>query len=451
MEFKNYKNMLEGPFYVLAYSECSLIETGDANKVAKHMVNSTCFYLVCTYDNSKNRLWTCVGEDSMKKMIIELSAVADECIEEMRKNQEIEMTEEDQLDFENATCCSICKQEFTENSKRVRDHDHRTGKYRGCAHDRCNINYFNNRFLPVIFHNLKGYDSHLIIKEAFEINQQLGNRKIDAIPNSYEKFMSISIGDLKFIDSFQFMASSLEKLSENLYDDEDKFKNFKFMKTEFPEHYEILCQKGYYPYEWVNDIKKLNHKGLPPQSAFYSSLKQETLSDKEYKHAQNVYTTLKCKTFKDYHMAYLKCDVLLLADVFENFRKTCIEYYKLDPSNYLTAPGLAWDAMLLQTKVKLDLINDVDMLSMIERQKRGGLCFVGSKRYVKANNKYLPDYNPEEDSNYLMYWDANNLYGWAMSQSLPLDNLRFEEGTSLNKILKTPDDSHKGYIVEVDL
>ncbi|MFM7980491.1 MAG: hypothetical protein ACKPKO_14350, partial [Candidatus Fonsibacter sp.] len=94
-------------------------------------------------------------------------------------------------------------------------------------------------------------------------------------------------------------------------------------------------------------------------------------------------------------MGYLKCDVLLLADVFENFRKTCTEYYKLDPSNYLTAPGLAWDAMLLQKKVKLDLINDVDMLSMIERQKRGGLCFVGSKRYVKANNKYLPDYNPE--------------------------------------------------------
>ncbi|MFM7989219.1 MAG: hypothetical protein ACKPKO_58885, partial [Candidatus Fonsibacter sp.] len=79
------------------------------------------------------------------------------------------------------------------------------------------------------------------------------------------------------------------------------------------------------------------------------------------------------------------------------------------------------------------------------------LCFVGSKRYVKANNKYLPDYNPEEDSNYLMYWDANNLYGWAMRQSLPLDNLRFEEGTSLNKILKTPDDSPKCYIVEVDL
>ena len=91
-------------------------------------------------------------------------------------------------------------------------------------------------------------------------------------------------------------------------------------------------------------------------------------------------------------MAHLKCDVLPLADVFENFRKTCIEYCKLDPTNNLTAPGLAWDAMLLQTKVKFDLINDVDVLSMMERQKRGGLCFVGSKRYVKANNKYLPAY-----------------------------------------------------------
>ncbi|MFM7987218.1 MAG: DNA polymerase, partial [Candidatus Fonsibacter sp.] len=106
---------------------------------------------------------------------------------------------------------------------------------------------------------------------------------------------------------------------------------------------ELLCQKGYYPYEWVNGVDKLDHKGLPPKDFFYLSLKQETISVDECKHAQNVYKQLNCKTFKDYHMTYLKCDVLLLADVFENFRKTCITYYKLDPANYLTAPGLAWD------------------------------------------------------------------------------------------------------------
>ena len=93
------------------------------------------------------------------------------------------------------------------------------------------------------------------------------------------------------------------------------------MKQNYPEHMELLCQKGYYPYEWVNGVDKLDHKGLPPKNSFYSSLKQETITDKEYKHAQNVYKQLNGKTFKDYHMTYLKCGVLLLADLFENFRK----------------------------------------------------------------------------------------------------------------------------------
>ena len=133
--------------------------------------------------------------------------------------------------------------------------------------------------------------------------------------------MSFSIGALKFIDSFQFMASSLEKLSENLYDPEDKYKNFNFMRKEFPENYEILCQKGVYPYEFVNDISKLDYQGLPPIDKFYSKLKQEGITQEEYERAQKVYDQLGCKSFKDYHMAYLKTDVLLLADVFESFKK----------------------------------------------------------------------------------------------------------------------------------
>ena len=99
---------------------------------------------------------------------------------------------------------------------------------------------------------------------------------------------------------------------------------------------------------------------------------------------------MNCQTFKDYHLIYLQCDVLLLADVFENFRRTCLDYYKLDPANYISAPGLAWDAMLNNTGIVLDLISDEKVLSIIERQKKGGLCFVGSQRYTKANNHHLP-------------------------------------------------------------
>jgi hypothetical protein len=146
----------------------------------------------------------------------------------------------------------------------------------------------------------------------------------------------------------------------------------------------------------------------------------------------------------------LKTDVLLLADVFTRFRKTCLEYYELDPTNYMSAPGLAWDAMLKMTKVELDLISDPKMFNMMDRMKRGGLCFVGSMRHVKANNKYLEDYDPSKPSTYIMYWDANNLYGWAMIQPLPYAGLEFDTKTTLEQILDTADDHEYGYNVEVD-
>jgi hypothetical protein len=186
------------------------------------------------------------------------------------------------------------------------------------------------------------------------------------------------------------------------------------------------------------------------QDAFYNNLKQEELTNKDYEHVKNVYKELKITKFVDYHMTYLKCDVLLLADVFENFRNMCMNYYKLDPASYLSAPGLSWDAMLLYTKIDLDLITDIEILNMIEEMKRGGLCAVGSKRHVKVNNKYLSNYDKKKISNFLLYLDANNLYGWAMSQFLPFRNLRFCDDT-LEQILNTPDNASEGYIVKCDL
>ena len=199
------------------------------------------------------------------------------------------------------------------------------------------------------------------------------------------------------------------------------------MKKVFPKHYELLCQKGHYPYEWVDDPSKLKHKGIPPIEAFYSKLTQKRLTREEYKHVIRVYIALGCKIFEDYHIAYLKCDDLLLADVFEKFRKSSMEYYNLDPANYISAPGLAWDAMLLKTNIKLELVTDIEVLKMYENMKRGGLCFVGSKRHVKANNKYLENYDDKQDSTYIMYWDANNLYGFAMCQYLPYKGFKLIE------------------------
>ena len=454
MKFVNYKNKLERPYIVYADMECTLEKTNNINNIHNHIPNSCCFYFVCTYDSTQNVLWHDIGNNCVENMILELNKLSYNCINKMKHNEEMIMNENDMKKAKTQRKCHICNNCFKPDEVKCRDHDHRTGEFRGMAHKKCNINYYNNFYLPIVFHNLRGYDGHFIIKKAYDIIKKMDKEpNIHVIPNSYEKFMSFDIGNLKFIDSFLFMSSSLEKLVENLYNKDPitKYDNFNFMKKEFNKDIDILCQKGFYPYEFIDNIDKLNHEGLPDIDKFYSQLYQKTLTEKEYIHATKVYNQMNCKTFKDYHLLYLKCDVLLLADVFENFRKTCIEYYQLDPSNYISVPGLAWDAMLLMSNIELDLITDLEILEMIEKGKRGGLCYVGSQRHCVANNKYLPDYDNTKPENYLMYWDANNLYGYAMQQMLPFRNIRFNKTIDLDGIKGTPDDNDIGYYPEVDL
>ena len=154
----------------------------------------------------------------------------------------------------------------------------------------------------------------------------------------------------------------------------------------------------------------------------------------------------------EYHNLYLKSDILLLSDVFENFRKTCFKYYKLDPCHYFTSPGLTWDAMLKMTDIRLDLISNVDMYQFIEKGMRGGISYVVN-RYGKANNKYIKCFNKNEPSKYIMYLDANNLCGWAMSQYLRIGNFKWLTEKQIEKIdlAKYNDNSKKGIILEVDL
>ena len=207
-----------------------------------------------------------------------------------------------------------------------------------------------------------------------------------------------------------------------------------------------------YPYEYIDgDEEKFKEIGLPPRKAFYSKLRLSGISKKEYKHAQNVYKKFKCQSFQDYHDLYLKSDVLLLSDVFEDFRKTSIEHYKLDPANFITAASYAWSCMLLKTGIELELISDPKILDIFERSKRGGLTFVGSKRYAKANNKDIVGYDPNTKSTYLLYLDANNLYGWSMVQDLPYQDIKLDTEITIEEILKTADDAETGYTVEVDL
>ena len=211
------------------------------------------------------------------------------------------------------------------------------------------------------------------------------------------------------------MSDSLESLANNLPDDA-----FNILERYYKgEKLSLVKRKGVYPYEYMDSLKRFKENKLPPKEAFYSRLTGEGISDEDLKHAEKVWKVFGMKTLQDYHDLYNVTDVLLLADVFENFRNVCMENYKLDPAHYFTAPGLAWDACLKITDVELELLSDIDMLLMIEKGIRGGVSMI-SNRHAKANNKYMGEsFIDTMISIYIMYLDANNLYGWVMSKPLP--------------------------------
>ena len=374
-------------------------------------------------------------------------------------NKPLKMMKEDEEEFQKAQECYIFSMKYTNKDIKVRDHCHISGKYRGSAHQECNLKLRVNPEeikIPVIFHNLRGYDSHFIMQEIGSIvknhtyktkNGKEMKMNINAIPNNMEKYMAFMLGNhLTFIDSFQFMSSSLEKLVSNM-----PKKSFKYTSEVFEgKEFDLMVRKGVYPYDYMDSFDKFNEK-LPSKEEFYSLLNDEHISDEDYEHAQNVWNTFSLKNMGDYHNLYLGSDVLLLADVFENFRKTCLEYYKLDPCHYFTSPGLSWDAMLKMTNIKLELMTDIDMFQFIEKGLRGGISYIAN-RYGKANNKYMKGYDKKAPSKYIMYLDANNLYGWAMSQYLPTGGFKWLSQKQIDKInlAKYEVDSKKGLILEVE-
>ena len=174
------------------------------------------------------------------------------------------------------------------------------------------------------------------------------------------------------------------------------------MSQEFDNNVlDLVKQKGFYLYEYMTDFEKMKEE-LPKLEKFYGSLTNRKISDKEYEHIFNNWKKIEIETIKDYHDLYLECDVLLSDDAVENFRNNSLKNYGLCPSDYLSAPGSSWDAILKMRKVKLELIPDPHMYIFFGKGRRGGISYISNK-YSKANNKYLKSYDPRQESKHIIY------------------------------------------------
>ena len=252
-----------------------------------------------------------------------------------------------------------------------------------------------------------------------------------------------------------FKCIDCEKEYEKEFNKEliERFANtYKFCDNDL-DKFIMLLRKGVYPYEYIDRWDKFNEKIIPSKYLFYSNLTLEDITKTDYAHANNVFKKFNINNLGEYHDLYVRSDTLLLADIFENFRQSCLKNYELDPAHFVSLPGLAWQVCLKKTNVELKLLTDCDMLLMVEEGILGRICHA-IQRYAKANNKYMKDYDKKKKPSYIQYLDANNLYGKAMTEKLPVRGFKW-----VNDISKIDEDfvndynknDNKGYILDVDV
>lgn len=448
LKFKNISKSLRHPFVIYADFECltekihAPAPSSSRSFTERVELHTPVSYVMIALNVNSEIIFHefFVGENAVENFLTTLKSVSDKLIARMKRI--IPMKKND--GHYNPHACVLCWKPFLPGDIRVRHHEHYIGEgdVVGLAHRACNLNYRSTYFIPVLIHNLKGYDSHLILKN---LPREYAT-KVQIVPSNMQNFISFSLDHVRFLDSFQFLDASLDTLVQNLAG-----RNFQILESFYTKGAHLLRRKGIFPYAYFNSADVLQEKTLPPIEAFKNVLTNTDISQEDYQHAQEVYRFFRCNFFSDYLELYQNADTLLLAEVFESFRRMSLEHYKLDPLHYFTLSQLTFDAGLKYTNIELELLGDINQYIWFEGQMRGGLCLL-NRRYKRAN-KELVGYKPHQPQNYILPLDAINLYGCILCSALPMCNFSWlsRDETENFDISNIPPDSEVGYILEVDL
>ena len=360
-------------------SNSNNLEKSYTEKKARHEPSGWAMFTRCSFDKKENKLNYYRGKDCIEKLCKKLKERAMKIINYEEKEM-IPLTYEENKSYKEQEACHICEEKFCmdkddenyKNKRKVKDHCHYTGKFRGAAHNKCNLNYKLPKDIPIIIHNAS-YDTHFIINQLAE-EFKGGLNCIEEYGKIYHFFCIKKEFDdnktvtykLRFIDSFRFMPTSLPELVHNMSGNfnsiecksctennrceqckkliEGLIKKFssvyQFCNTDLNK-FILLLQKGVYPYEYMDSWEKSDETTLPPKEVFYSHLNLENIGDEDYAHAQKIWQVFEIKDLREYDDLYVPNDTLLLADLFEDFRNMCLEIYGVDPGYFVSAPGLA--------------------------------------------------------------------------------------------------------------
>lgn len=470
VKFDQYHKMIRKPVVIYADFECLLEPLQSCSpspsasfSLKKQLHTPSGFAMVdimnCCSKSPPNvgKLQTYRGKKALENFFTQILLLNDHYRANLRQQFVTLRMQPGDWDAHNAADhCHLCSAALHDD--KVADHCHVCGSYIGAAHAACNIACQVAGDICVFFHNLRKYDGHLLMQHIGEVAHRY-DYQLDCIPKGLEDYVTFSlvkrvrgkiVSRIKFMDSCQFLPASLDSLVQNLA--QGGVDKFPTLTTFFKQNVDLILRKGIFPYEYMTDESKFDDASLPPIAEFYSSLKGESVTTEEYEHAQNVWRAFNIRNLGEYQDLYVQTDVLLLADVFQNFRNFCFDNYKLDPCQFFTLPSFGWSACLLMTKVELELLRDKEMYQFFELGLRGGVSVI-CHRHAVANNPVLGNFDESLPETYILYLDANNLYGWAMIQYLPVSGFRWlsEQEIAQLDIDQVADDSDVGYVLEVDL
>nr|XP_018905008.1 PREDICTED: uncharacterized protein LOC109035731 [Bemisia tabaci] len=452
VEFTNYRAKQFVPTIIYVDLECMLKKidkkiSSNSTFIQEHIVTSWCSYTVSIFDDTKKPI-TYRGPEAIDKLLDHIEAEVKETSLYYQVNEPYALTNEERVILlEQAKFCHICEKMFKFGETKCIDHSHYTGEIIGVAHVPCNLKMARPKIVLVCIHNLI-YDSHPVLKGLAK-----KQRKINVIPTTEEKFLSINVYfengfQYKFIDSFKFLQSSLEKLASML-EDEDLI----HVKKHLPKNLlPYVKGKQYFPYEWLDSLDKYDISEFPKREHFYSCLKSQTITEEQYNYAFEFYKAAGCRNIGEFSDIYNLLDTLLLSDLFENFRYKLHKEFRLDVANYLSLPHFSYDAMLYVSQIKIELMTDINQINFVSHGIRGGVanCI---KKFSEAKNKYLGDDVDPADSTFIALFDAVSLYSWSLQEPVPTGNFKFLTQKEIDDfdIEQTEINSSVGWILAVDL